>query len=370
MSARNRWGIAALLVVAVALGYWAVGERVWGGLEFVPALLFPWLSKGACWKSWVGFLSRRESATPIALFRIGLGACVVSILGGMLYEDLVTTLWVDAEFGGVRKIPGTMLVNWLGGPSPDVVVPLVWATIFAAGLLMIGIGGRVIPFMVLQGMMALTDLHSQAGGSYDDLLENGLWILVLAPSTATLSLDAKIRTGRWVDPTPQLAWTRYLVIFQLILCYSTTGWQKLSVHWVPGGEFSALYYIFQQPTWQRFDMTWVAWIYPITQLATAITWFWEVLAPLWLLAFYYRLTRLKGGFLRNSFNALDVRLGFAVVGLMMHLVLLIFMNVGPFSPLTLSFYACLFDPEEYDALVRWFKRKLGRSTAPSATPAG
>ena len=31
-------------------------------------------------------------------------------------------------------------------------------------------------------------------------------------------------------------------------------------------------------------MTWLAWVFPMTQVATAVTWFWEVLSPIWLLA--------------------------------------------------------------------------------------
>jgi hypothetical protein len=178
-------------------------------------------------------------------------------------------------------------------------------------------------------------------------LANALWILVLAGGDSTLSLRCRLRTGAWHDPRPVPAWPRALVLYQLILVYSSTGLQKLSAHWTPVGGFSALYYILQQPSWHRADMSWLAHIYPLTQLATLTTWLFELLAPVVLLALYYRRTADRPGRLRARMNRLPWRNAFVVVGVPMHVGVFLMMDVGPFTWVTLAFYLCLFDPDEW-----------------------
>ena len=356
---------AGLLVAALLWEWWFLGELVWGGLELLPILALPLIAKTRPWAAWVALLSRREVGTPLALFRIALGLCVVGMLLGLVARGVIEPLWLDRAYGGYRALgDGNWLVERLGGPKPGVVWPLVWAAIGSGTLLTLGLGGRWPALATLLLTASLTDLNSHTGGSYDELLENGLWLCFLSSGTQTLSLDCRIRTGSWLSADTVPAWPRWLVIFQLVLCYWTTGLQKVSAHWVPGGGFSALYYIFQQPTWQRFDMQWVAYVYPFTQIGTAVSWFWEVLAPLWLLAYFYRDTRTRPGRVRALFNAWDLRTIYAVTGIVFHLALLIFMDVGPFSPITLAFYTCLWSPDEWRAFAR---RLVRRGSEPAAT---
>jgi hypothetical protein len=213
--------------------------------------------------------------------------------------------------------------------------------------------------VTLQIFLALSDVNSHAGGSDDPLLANGLWLLVLAQSTRTLSLDCRLRTGSWRSAELVPAWPRYLAVVQLFLMYWSTGLQKVSAYWTPAGDFSALYFILQQPTWQRIDMTWAAHVYPLTQAATALTWCWELGAPLWLLAFWWRDTRDRPGRLRALANRIDLRSWLAAVGVVLHLGILAAMEVGPFSLIALSFYLCLYHPDEYTALLNRVRDRYG-----------
>lgn len=375
LPARASAGATALatggLLGAALLWEWAFfGRLVWGGAELLPFVALPLLVRTRPWAAWVRLLSRREVGTSLALLRIALGLCVVGMLSGLVARGVIEPLWVDSAHGGYRSLgSGGWLVRWLGGPTPAVVWPLVWAAIGSGVLLTLGIGGRWPALAALVFTSSLTNLNSHTGGSYDELLENGLWLCFLSSCTQTISLDCRIRTGAWLSEGLVPAWPRWLVIFQLVLVYWTTGLQKLSAHWVPGGGFSALYYIFQQPTWQRFDMQWVAWVYPLTQIGTGVSWFWEVLAPLWLLAFFYRDTRSRPGRVRALFNAWDVRTLYAALGATFHLMLLIFMDVGPFSPITLAFYTCLWSPDEWRALARRLRRPAAVAAAQPASEA-
>ncbi len=312
------------------------------------------------WRAWVELLGTKEPGTLLALFRIGVALSILTHMLSAWDAGVIDMMWTDAAYGGYRHIgKGPWLVQWLGGPNPEVVHRLFAANLLFSAALLLGIGGRLMPLLTLHTYMALIGLNGHAGGSYDPLTTNALWLLVLAPSTWTLSVDCYLRSGQWTDAEPVSAWVRYLAIFQMLVCYWTTGLQKVSFYWMPGGDFSALYYIFQQPTWQRFDMSWVAWLYPLTQLGTAVTWLWEVSMPLLLLAYWYRYTADRPGRLRAWFNRVDVRLWFVVLGASFHVLVHLFMNVGPFSFISLAYYPCFFSWGEWAKARDWVGVRWG-----------
>ena len=309
------------------------------------------------WGRWVALLSRQEDGASVAALRIALGLCALYTTGTVAVAGMVPVLWMDRANGGYQALTKTWwLVELLGGPTPSVVWGLVGASMLASTLLALGLFSRLAAFVALQTLMALTWLNASAGGSYDDLITNALWLMVLADGDATWSLASRIRTGAWRGDRQVSSWPRYLFVFQLIVMYASTAAQKLSAYWTPGGDFSALYYILQQPTWQRVDMRWLGRFFPLTQVATASTWLWELSAPLLGLAFYFRDTRTAPGRLRALFNRLDFRLWYAAFGVMLHLGIQVSMEVGPFSFITLSYYLALVHPDELASLGRSLRR--------------
>jgi hypothetical protein len=320
------------------------------------------------WRRWVRFLDRREPGTSLALFRIAIGLVVVGAVGSVVLHGLVPSLWFDRRHGGfLAATSPNWLVGLIGGPTPSNVWALTVVSLASGILLATGLGGRLTAFVALQSYVALISLNPIGHGGDDILLGNALWLLVLARSTATLSLDCRLRTGRSVSAEPVPAWPRYLVIYQLVLVYWATGIQKVAAEWVPGGDLSALYYILQEPSWVRWDLSWLAWVYPLTQGATLVTWLFEICAPLLLLALWYRRTADRPGRLRAFFNWINHRRLFVVVGVTLHVSLLVLMNVEPFSWATLSFYFCLFRPEEWHALAH---RLFGGQPASALAAAG
>ncbi|MEQ1568228.1 MAG: hypothetical protein ABMA64_21495 [Myxococcota bacterium] len=318
------------------------------------------------WGRWVERVWATEDATPTALFRIAIGLCTLYTLLSVIGHGLVPVLWEDSAFGGYRKLgEGPWLVAWMGGPTSLVVESLAGSAVVAAALLTAGIGGRVTAVVTLLLVANLTDINGHSGGSYDSLLTNGLWLVALSRSDATLSLSARLRTGSWWPQASVLAFPRWLAVWQLVLMYCTTGLQKVSAYWVPGGDASALYYILQQPEWQRADMSFMAWLFPLTQVATTVTWLWEVAAPVWMLAVWYAAAPARPGAVRAAFNRVHVREWFVVLGIAMHAAIFVTMNVGPFSPLSLAFYVTLYHPTEWE---RAFERIYGVFRPSSGAP--
>ena len=309
------------------------------------------------WTRWVGLLGEREPALGLALFRIALGVCILSTIGTVVASDLVEVIWMSSEDGGYRLLKkGPWLVELLGGMSPEMTWGMVTASLVTGALLTVGVGGRPVALAALWAFMGASDLNGQSGGSYDELLTCGVFLCVLGPSTATLSLDCRIRTGRWHDPDATVpAWVRWLGVFQLVLAYWSTGMQKLSAYWTPVGGYSALFYILQQPSWHRYDMQWMAPFYPLTQVMTALTWVWEVSAPVVWFSYWFK--RHPGGRVRAWIAA--YRWVFAGFGVFTHIGIWMLMEVGPFTWVTLTFYLCLVHPDEWRAAWRWLRARVG-----------
>ena len=294
----------------------------------------------------------------MALFRICVGLVVVLNHLGTWWSGALDVVWMDLAHGGYRNFGDPPYqFDWVGGYSVEAVYGMLAANTVLGLCLMAGVGGavlfRVIAFVVVQVHMGLADLNGYAGGSYDELILNWVWLLVLAGPSRTLSWECWRATGAWTSSRQVALWPRVVVMYQAMLMYGTTGWQKLSTHWVPGGDFSALYYIFQQPTWQRYDMGWAASVYPLTQVATAATWFWEVSAPIWFVAFVVSLSPSAPGTWRGWMNRWRVREAYAWVGLFFHLVVQLTMNIGPFSIASACLYCAVWHPEEWEGRFGW-----------------
>lgn len=305
------------------------------------------------WGRWVSFIASTERGTTLALFRMGVGAALLLTVGWVVFGGVTDAVWMDRSHGGIHRLRGSPLVQLLGGANPGVIYGLVAANLMAGVLLILGVGGRVTAFVALQVALGLLRNNPYADAAYDTLLTNGLWLLVLGSSTQTLSVDAKLRTGSWIDPTPIGRWARYLVVFQLAVMYCATGLQKLSVHWVPWGDLHALWYVLQMANFHYQDHSWLAGFAPLLQLSTLITWVWEILGGVFLLAAL--------GSDRGAPGWRRVRRGMVGIGLVMHVVLFFTMELGPFGFTTLIFYLALYSPAEVEAAgARWLPQSVRR----------
>jgi hypothetical protein len=292
------------------------------------------------WQRWLRFLAIRDTAEPLALCRILCGGGLVLSILLVLPSGAINELWVDSDHGGYRQLGDI----W----TPDLAWGLAVLAMLAGGALALGWHSQITAFVGLITFNTIIHINFHDGSAYDSLLTNQLFLLIWVNSGATWSLDARRRTGKWQSGERVLMWPRYVMILQLVLCYWSTGVQKISGHWLPGGDSSALWYVLQDPFWRRWDLTSeMSGMYLLTQIGTAVTWWFEVLAPLLLLAFWYRATRDRQGKVRGIFNRIDFRSWFAVVGILFHVGIHVFMRVGPFSWIILSYYPALWSSREY-----------------------
>lgn len=310
------------------------------------------------WSRWVALLDRTEAATSLALVRIALGLIVAAHVARQWWGT-PPLYWFDRAHGGFRHLDDPGILGWFGGATPEVIAAFSLAA-GASGLVMaIGWQTRAAMFATWFTWRALADLNPHSGGSYDELIKNILFVLLISGAGHALSLDARGRPARAVA-----AWPRWLLVGQLVLVYWMTGLQKVSDSWVPGGELDALWYILQQPTWVRrdLDMQALAPFFPVTQVMTLSVWLWEQCGPLLLIAAWFRHTRTRAGRLRAWFNRVDVRVLYLLFGLGMHAGIEALMDVGAFSTATASMYFACFHPDELRA---WWRRKPARKSSPT-----
>ncbi len=325
----------------------------------------------AWWRRWVEATSRTETGEVMALFRAGIGVSLVWAVTTAWTSGAADLAWTDAEHGGYRTL-GTSWQLDLLGTTPAVIDGLMAVCLLSGVLLTLGLGGRLTALVALQAFLPLTRANTHSGGSFEHFLTNGIWLLVLCRSTATWSLDCKRRTGGWSSDLPIGAWARWLVLLQIVLVYGTTGIQKASSQWTPLGGFSAVYYALRDPAWNRWDVDWLGWLEPVLGVATASVWLFETGWLLVPFVLWWRAHEGSGGRLGRWVRRWDPRPAILLFGASMHLGILVFLEVGTFSWLTMCFYVALWTPAEVRAWSRRLlsaRRSARMATRGSASPA-
>lgn len=280
----------------------------------------PQVRRFAAW--WLGLTSAREDGTALALLRVLVALSCLGLLGALCFtaegRQTVVFGFTDVSSGGYRKLAGATTTLTFG------LLGLGW---IAAVLLLVGAFGRLPALVLAVTTHIVLTRNDDVSGSGDALLGAALLVLVLGDATCTLSVDARLRTGSFVDGSRIAAWPRRIGLFHLTVVYVATGLQKLvATAWTPLDGFSALYQILQSPHWTRFP-TLVTdgdglWVVPLA-VGTAVTVAFEL--GFWLVLVSRR-----------------VRPLFATVGVLLHLGIWILLEVGAFSALSLAFYPLLF----------------------------
>ena len=166
--------------------------------------------------------------------------------------------------------------------------------------------------------------------------------LVFSRSHETLSVDARLRHGRWARPSVLVpAWPRYMVILQLLWLYTSAAISKDHYLWSARGDYMALFYILRYQHFVRWDMTWLpAWV---TQFGCFTTYWFEALAPLMVIA-CWRTRRDVSRTKRSTRAWWAYKRLWILIGVGLHTTLLVLMNIGIFTTGMLALYLCWVNP--------------------------
>ena len=155
------------------------------------------------WTRWVAWVQERETGETLAFLRIALGLAVIGTISTVVAHDLVPFLWLDAASGGYREVAGHGFLYGIIGVTPTTVWGGVALGLLSGLFVTLGLGGRLPAFLALKAIQELTDLNGSAGGSYDALLTNALWLLVLGDLGSWLCSSESRIDGCWITTAIQ-----------------------------------------------------------------------------------------------------------------------------------------------------------------------
>jgi hypothetical protein len=303
------------------------------------------------WSRYVDFWNEREGPESLALLRITFAAALLLNLLEQVFAGMVLELYATPEQGGVFPFapPGRntplSLFNLLT-PSPAVVWGLILTQFVAAILLMLGLYSRLAAVACFVIQVTLTERMTIWAFGGDNVFRVFLYLMVLTPGGAAWSLDARWR-GKGRPDVP--CWPRRLFVFQLAVVYVCTGAMKIGSTWSFMGDWSALYLALNLPGIARWPGDWAAWVYPLTQVGTFVSKWWEVTFFLVPLSMRQRRRKEEGkklGPVRRLLARWDLRKPYIVLGILFHVSLTVLMDLGMFSVAMLSLYPCLLKPKE------------------------
>ena len=292
----------------------------------------------ARWNDFVLLCTTEEDATPLALVRIIACVATACHFGAHLVRGSAVFSWVHESFGGAGTRHG--LLSIAGGATESSVIALTCVLVVGAALGAVGLFTRAAMLCAWLALRVLTDLNPSARGAYDALLINTIFLLVLSGSHRALSLDSLRARGT------SLRCFRALLVLQIAVLYGTSALYKVGSAWTPG-DASALWYILQQPLWARFPDALSSWMSVPLQLATTLSWLWELCGFPFLLVFILDEAR-------STVWRRRLRWGFVAFGLLMHLGIEASMEVGVFTWAALALYPAALPLESWGRLRRRF----------------
>jgi hypothetical protein len=207
------------------------------------------------WGDWEGFLYKQVDARPLAWLRCGLGVYLIWYY--VWYYPFANLHFFPPAITPPPYYQGApwLLINYV--PYKTWALGAAYGVTFVAALgLALGFWTRLCA--ALSWAAFASWLSVPVGRNGGDVVLAALCFLMLVASVpghaqATFALDAPSRFKR----SPRLlipAWSLRLFQIQLVLIYFTTGFHK-SASWVwYRGE--AMYYVFQQAVWLRWDASW------------------------------------------------------------------------------------------------------------------
>lgn len=304
-------------------------------------------------QGWVRYWDQTEHPRTMGLLRLLLG-CVILIdflsLGAL---GLVVPLMGTAEVGGWGASGELKQGFWLYSVLPETLGSAwaIYGVLLTASLcFMVGCAPRVAALVLVLLWAQVAMLVPPADRGIDLLVRNVLWIFIFFPSGRWGSLEAWWTTGSWRGSgAPIQAWPRLLLVAQLVIVYFTAGLQKVGFHWLPMGDFAALYVILQDWAVARADFSFLAQppLYWVTQVSTMVSLLWELTFPVVLWVHVGRWRRVAAGTWQGWAVRHRIDRWWILVGVVFHLGIFLTLQLGIFPWAVLVLYLCLIDPDDW-----------------------
>jgi hypothetical protein len=311
---------------------------------------------------WVALWDRREGPESLALLRILVPLVILLDLGTAFSLGLLPELWAPPPhgIGWAGTTDAAPPLTRLLGASAGTASIVVGLAVLGAVLLLVGLFHRAGALMLALATAELARLAPDGERAIDVLLRIVVLVLAFSRADACWSVTARLRVRSGRAPVTSIpAWPRQLLFLQLVWVYFSAAHNRSGAAWWPTGGFSAIANVLSDPHFARFAPGWAASVFPLTQVATALTMAFELGAPLLIPLTLVDLGALRLGRAGDLVRRYRVRFVYLSVGVLLHLGIWFTMRLGIFSLGMLSLYSVLFEPAEIRTLLERFGRAVG-----------
>jgi hypothetical protein len=264
-------------------------------------------------------------------------------------------------------VPKDTVYAWKAwGERPSSAYILFAVYLLSLAMMTVGLFTRLSTFVAVLMAATFNNYLSEYINGGDFLLRNGLWLLLLSPAGATWSLDARYWPPKEQGPVMIAPWSVRLMQIQICFMYLFVGLTKLDdIHfdkptwwasldvvdglakvgsshfssgsWWPRGDWldgEALYWVMNDVAITRWSYAQMPMPYAVCKVLTWGTLIFEIGFPVFVLWKWTRIPLLLSGVL-------------------LHLGILITLEIGWFSQVTLCFYVLFLSGDTVDAAARW-----------------
>lgn len=247
------------------------------------------------------------------------------------------------------------ILDWV--TTPDAVIALYTLLLFSLVCMMVGIAPRI---STIASVVLLASFHERNPlplGGGDTVLRIVGFLLVVAPSLDAFSLKRLHRqwthwhgTGRLLPAGTMPVWPYRLVLWQMIVIYTTSTWYKLmGTMWVNGTAVSSALH---HPTFSRLPKPLADVLTPFTPVVDFTAMAWQASWLLLLIPKPLMNRVVPHGMLKR---------GIILGGIWFHGSILLMMDAGSFSIAMFAAYAGLLTADDFRALRDCINRQWTQS---------
>lgn len=314
-----------------------------------------------------GFFFRSDSATSFGLMRAVWAAAVFFTM--LLRSNNITRFYSETGMLPAAVQPLILrqdhlfgILQWVSDPQGVLAIYVI--LLLSCIVMFFGIYARASTIISVLLFFSFNERNPLILGGGDTVLRVVGLLLIIAPSIHAFSLPRLGKQWRlWskkrtlLPPLTMPAWPRILLLWQLIVLYSTSLWDKMyGDMWWQGTAVAATLH---QGQFSRLPWDWVT---PFVVLSAPLTWGTTLFEAMWLLLL---IPRPVARFLPWKSPAALKRL-LIIGGIIFHGSIFLFMEVGSFSGAMFTAYIGLITQEDIEAIRRWWnspKKKREHSIA-------
>ncbi len=295
------------------------------------------------------FFFEKISASGFGLMRIAwAGTILVSMLGGAsdvvrYYSGVGISPISFAPFVLRNAYRFSILDTIVTDPFP---VLLLWSTLlWCLFCSMLGLRTRLMTFLSFVLLCSFHERNIYILNSGDSLLRLIGFLLVITPRIDAFSLDRLQQ--RSLAPITMSIWPYRLLLWQFIVLYLTSLWDKLQgVMWINGGVIAS---VFHHMDYFRFPKIVADLLSPFSFSLTAAFLVFELS---WILLLIPR--KIWRFALPGRMQNYSLKRCLLILGIFFHSGIFLFMNVGNYSFVIFAGYLGLLLAEDFDVLRNFF----------------